>query len=98
MLFLQKKIFEKITEIAHKNNIKYIVYGSNIDNLDDYRPGMPALKELNINSPLQYFELTKKEIKILSKGLGLSIWNKQSFSCLAQDLYTEKKLQKKKFI
>ena len=79
----KKELFEKITEIAKENNIKNIVEGSNIDDNGDYRPGLQAVSELNIKSPLRYAELNKNEIRELSKKLELNTWDKQSFACLS---------------
>jgi len=79
----KKKIFSTIKRIARKNNIKYVIDASNIDDLSDYRPGMKALKELKIISPLVEVGLTKKEIRELSKQIGLDTWDKPSETCLA---------------
>ncbi len=57
--------------------------GSNLDDLDDYRPGRKALTMMQVRSPLQEAQLTKKEIRELSQQLNLSTWNKQAFACLA---------------
>lgn len=79
----KKELFEKIIKIAEENNIKNIVEGSNTDDNGDYRPGLQAVKELDIKSPLRYADLNKEEIRILSKKLGLNTWDKQSFACLS---------------
>lgn len=79
----KKELFEKIIKIAEENGIKNIVEGSNTDDNGDYRPGLQAVKELDIKSPLRYAELNKEEIRILSKKLGLNTWDKQSFACLS---------------
>lgn len=79
----KKNLFTKIKEIAYEYNISYIAEGSNIDDNRDYRPGMIAIKELEITSPLRYAEMTKADIRELSKKMGLKTWNKQSFACLA---------------
>ncbi len=60
-----------------------LIDGSNLDDLDDYRPGREALEQLKIRSPLIEAELTKTEIRTLSHQLGLSTWDKQPFACLA---------------
>lgn len=57
--------------------------GSNLDDNGDYRPGLRAIRELGIKSPLQEAGFTKREIRQLSERLGLSTWNKPSFACLA---------------
>ena len=54
-----------------------------MDDLGDYRPGMQAITELGIKSPLRAAELTKAEIRELSKQMGLPTWSKPSFACLA---------------
>ena len=77
----KKNIFEKILEAAAQNGFKYVAEGSNTD--DDYRPGMKALRELGILSPLKAAILSKSEIRALSKKLGLPTWDKPSFACLA---------------
>ncbi|GAI65014.1 unnamed protein product, partial [marine sediment metagenome] len=53
------------------------------DDLDDYRPGMKAIRELKVRSPLQEAFLTKDDIRLLSKEMDLPTWNKPSNSCLA---------------
>ena len=57
--------------------------GSNIDDLSDYRPGLKAVAELGVISPLREAGLSKSEIRELSGQLGLPTWNKPSFACLA---------------
>ena len=77
------ELFTKIRAIAESRGIPYIAEGSNIDDNGDYRPGLVAVAELEVTSPLRKAELTKEEIRQLSKELGLSTWNKQSFACLS---------------
>ena len=76
-------IFTKIKEIAAKNNLACVAEGSNMDDNGDYRPGLQAIAELGIKSPLRHVELYKQEIRDLSKELGLPTWDKPSFACLA---------------
>ena len=92
----KKELFEKITEIAKENNIKNIVEGSNIDDNGDYRPGLQAVSELNIKSPLRYAELNKNEIRELSKKLELNTWDKQSFACLSSRFVYGEEITKEK--
>ena len=77
------ELFEKIRSIAKENGIETVVEASNTDDDGDYRPGLVAVKELGIESPLRHVGLSKKEIREYSKELGLPTWNKQSFACLS---------------
>jgi len=79
----KRELFEKIAKVAEQNGIKHIAEGSNLDDNGDYRPGLIAVAELGIHSPLRHAELKKEEIRELSKQLGLGTWNKQSFACLS---------------
>jgi uncharacterized protein len=79
-----KKIeFGNILNEAKKYGISTVLDGSNMDDLNDYRPGLKALRELEILSPLREAELTKAEIRELSKEFDLPTWNKPAFACLA---------------
>ncbi len=79
----KRELLKKIIEIAQENHLNAVVEGSNVEDQADYRPGLAAVKELGIKSPLYYAGLNKAEIRQLSKELGLSTWNKQSAACLA---------------
>lgn len=79
----KKEIFSQIIRLAKENGINNILEGSNMDDIGDYRPGLKAIKELEVLSPLQTVGLTKTEIRILSKELGLNTWDKPSKACLA---------------
>jgi len=81
--FCKKFEFTKILDFAANRGIKYVLDGSNIDDESDYRPGLTALKELEIISPLREAGLSKLEIRELSKRLELKTWNKPSLACLA---------------
>jgi uncharacterized protein len=93
----KRELFGKIIDLAHEHNIDYVVEGSNVDDMGDYRPGMKAIEELGVLSPLRYAELTKNDIRKISKELGLSTATKPSFACLATrfvygDTITKEKL------
>lgn len=93
----KKELFEKIQVIAAENQIENIVEGSNLDDNGDYRPGLLAVAELGIKSPLRKCGLTKADIRALSKYLELPTWKKQSFACLSSrfvygETITEEKL------
>jgi pyridinium-3,5-biscarboxylic acid mononucleotide sulfurtransferase len=81
--YCKRELLSKISEVASSNNIQHVVEGSNVDDLGDYRPGMQAVKELGVGSPLKEAGLGKKEIRILSKRMDLPTWNKPPFACLA---------------
>ncbi|MDR0819926.1 MAG: ATP-dependent sacrificial sulfur transferase LarE [Endomicrobium sp.] len=78
----KKELFEKIWSVAKDNGIYNVSEASNIDDDRDYRPGLKAVSEYGVKSPLRHVKLTKDEIRSLSKKLGLPTWNKQSFACL----------------
>ena len=93
----KKELFEKIGQIAKENHIRYVAEGSNLDDNGDYRPGLQAVAELGVKSPLRHAGLYKEDIRTLSKEMGLPTWGKQSFACLASrfvygETITEEKL------
>lgn len=77
------ELFEKIWKIANEYHLEAVAEGSNTDDNGDYRPGLIAVKELHVKSPLREVGLSKEEIRKLSKQLGLPTWDKQSFACLS---------------
>ncbi len=79
----KKELFGKIQTIADENRIENIIEGSNLDDNGDYRPGLLAVAELGIKSPLRECKFTKADIRALSKYLELPTWEKQSFACLS---------------
>ncbi len=81
--FCKRGIFTEISKIAKENGIEYMAEGSNMDDLGDYRPGLRAAAELSVKSPLREAELTKSEIRMISRALGLPTWSKPAYACLA---------------
>ncbi|MCR5542965.1 MAG: ATP-dependent sacrificial sulfur transferase LarE [Eubacterium sp.] len=79
----KKLIFSAIIKKAGEFGIQTIVEGSNVDDMGDYRPGLQAIKELDVKSPLKEAGLTKSEIRMLSKERNLPTWKKPTFACLA---------------
>ena len=77
------ELFEKIQVIAGNEGMAAIAEGSNTDDNGDYRPGLQAVAELGVKSPLRYAGLSKADIRALSHYLGLPTWDKQSFACLS---------------
>lgn len=81
--FCKSELFFQLGKVSKELNIKYILEGSNADDVNDYRPGMKAASEQNIRSPLMEADLSKSEIRELSKYLGLNTWNQPSQPCLS---------------
>lgn len=79
----KKAIFTNVQNLVGERGISVIAEGTNVDDDGDYRPGMRAIKELGVRSPLEEAGLTKAEIRELSCMLGLKTWNKPSCACLA---------------
>lgn len=77
------ELAEHLLEIAEKVQAKLIVDGTNADDLDDFRPGIKALKQHGVKSPLVELSITKNEVRNIAKMLGLSIFDKPSNACLA---------------
>lgn len=77
------ELFEKLTEIAKTHGFSHIADGTTADDVKDFRPGLRALKQHKIRSPLLEAQLTKEEIRRFSKELGLPTWNKPAMACLA---------------
>jgi pyridinium-3,5-biscarboxylic acid mononucleotide sulfurtransferase len=79
----KSELFRLCTDKARELGLAFVADGSNTDDLGDYRPGRTAACELKVRSPLLEAELSKGEIRELSRGLGLPTWNKQAYACLA---------------
>lgn len=80
--FCKKVEFGAVIEKAKSLGIRHVLDGSNADDLMDYRPGMNAIKELQVLSPLLEVGLTKAEIRDFSKDLNLPTWDKPAYACL----------------
>lgn len=81
--FCKSELFGKLKGIAQERALINVLDGANADDLNDYRPGMRAGRELGVRSPLQEVGLTKEEIRQLSKEMGLPTWDKPSLACLS---------------
>ena len=79
----KKEIFTKISALASREGIRFIADGSNLDDLQDYRPGRLALSELGIISPLRDAGMSKDDIRQLSRMMALPTWDKPAFACLS---------------
>ncbi len=82
--YCKRELFEKVLDIAQKHGIEIVADASNFDDAEnDYRPGLIALKEFGIRSPLKEAGLSKADVRAVSKELGLPTHKKPSFACLA---------------
>jgi len=93
--FCKKSIFSVLKKKAVNIGINSIVHGVNIDDLNDFRPGLKASNEMKILAPLVEAGLTKKEIRFYSKKMGLKTWNMPSQSCLATRVAKDQKINRK---
>lgn len=92
-------IFAEIKRVAGEQGIQWVAEGSNRDDLGDYRPGLKAIRELGIRSPLSEAGLSKADVRQISKAMGLPTWSKPSYACLASrfvygEEITEEKLHR----
>ncbi len=77
------ELFSRLEALRQKENLNFVIDGSNADDLSDYRPGAKAALDFNVRSPLQEAGLTKEDIRALSKKAGLPTWDKPALACLA---------------
>lgn len=81
--FCKTELFDKLRPIADKYDVGTIVYGAIPDDVGDHRPGMDAAKQMGIKAPLIDVDLTKAEIREISKAWDLPTWDKPAFACLS---------------
>ena len=81
--FCKSELFEQLDIIKRETNVKWIIFGENIDDQSDHRPGNKAAREHFVRGPLREANLSKKEIRTLAKSLELPIWDKPASACLA---------------
>ena len=79
----KKLLAEDLLKLASEIGIKHVAHGANMDDMDDFRPGLKAAREMCIEAPLVDACLTKKDIRFLSKEMNLVTWDKPSMACLA---------------
>jgi uncharacterized protein len=79
----KKSLSRRLIELARERNIHHIAHAANLDDLNDYRPGIKAAREMGILSPLLDNRLGKDEIRFLSREMGLETWDKPAMACLA---------------
>jgi uncharacterized protein len=96
--YCRMELSEHLKQIANKENIDLIVDGTNLDDLGDYRPGIKALKENGVKSPLVEIGFTKDEIRREAKSVGLSVYDRPSNSCLASRIPWGQQVTKEKLV
>jgi uncharacterized protein len=95
----KEELFTRLEPLARAAGTAQVIYGANMDDLGDHRPGMQAAEARGVRAPLIEAELWKAEIRTLSKELGLPTWDKPSFACLSSrfqygDAITAEKLRR----
>lgn len=81
--YCRQELGMHLSNLAKEMGIEIIVDGTNLDDLDEYRPGIQALKQYGVMSPLVENNFTKSEVREMAKTAGLSVYDKPSNSCLA---------------
>src|SRR5512133_896426 len=77
------ELFTRLEEVGRERAIPHIIYGVNVDDLGDYRPGQGAARQHKVNAPLVDAGLTKAEIRELSKAADLPTWDRPASACLS---------------
>ena len=77
------ELFARLDEVARERGIGHVIYGVNVDDLGDYRPGQRAAKLHQVKAPLVDAGLTKAEIRELSRRAGLATWDRPASACLS---------------
>jgi len=86
------KVFGLLKKEGASLGFRYLADGTNLDDLSDFRPGLRALKEMEIRSPLLECQITKNEIREISKHLNIPTWNKPAYACLLTRLPVDTKI------
>lgn len=81
--YCKRELFTKLTELAKRHRLNTIIDGSTCDDEMDFRPGMRAVTEFGVKSPLQDAGFTKEDIRTLSKKMNLPTWDKPPLPCLS---------------
>ena len=94
----KRALFAALIRAAGEQGFRTLAEGSNLDDLSDFRPGLTAIAELGVRSPLRDAGLSKQDVRALSHALGLPTWRKPSNACLATrfpygEQITEEKLR-----
>ena len=94
--YCKTELFQKLKDVAKERGLNFVIDGTNYDDIGDHRPGMKALGELGIRSPLKEAMMTKEDIRYFSRKMSLKTWNKPSFACLASRFPYGKEITREK--
>lgn len=94
--FCRFDLFTHLIPIAREHGLNAVIFGAIADDLGDYRPGLQAAAEKGVYAPLQTVMLWKREIRTLSKRMGLPTWDKPSLACLSSRIPYGQKITKEK--
>lgn len=81
--FCKTELYSQLTELADRENYRWVVNGANTDDQGDYRPGMVAATEHRVRSPMVEVGLTKADVRAIAKTLNIPIWDKPAQPCLS---------------
>ena len=79
----KRALFSEFNALAERRGLKVLLEGSNADDEGDYRPGIRAIREMDVKSPLYDADLKKEDVREILKSIGLTVWEKPSYACLA---------------
>jgi uncharacterized protein len=96
--YCKKGLFIQLDQLAGKLGLTTVIEASNADDARDYRPGARAVQELGVRSPLKEAGLTKNEIRIFSRAMGLPTWKQPAMACLASRIPYGEKITLEKFL
>ena len=81
--FCKDELYSHLIKFCGEENYSFVVNGTNVDDLGDYRPGLDAATQYGVRSPLVEANLEKKDIRVLSREMGLPTWDKPAQACLS---------------
>ena len=81
--FCKDELYSHLIKFCGEENYSFVVNGTNVDDLGDYRPGLDAATQYGVRSPLVEANLEKNDIRVLSREMGLPTWDKPAQACLS---------------
>lgn len=91
--YCKRELFGRLLEIAKERGTKWVADGTNADDSSDYRPGRKAAVQMGIRSPLMEAGISKSEVRLISRAVGLDTWNKPAMACLASRIPYETRIE-----